>query len=650
MKTNEWYSSEEFEKQYTYDGELGALWSADKTVFRLWAPTAESVFLNLYRAGEADTEDLQESIPMQRSEKGVWSADKLGDLAGTYYTYTVKQQENFGGELVKDVCDPYAKALGVNGNRAMVVNLGSTDPKGWGQDGNPHAAKKATEAIVYEAHVRDLTVHASAGILAKGKFGGLLEQTTIDAEGEGSVLDYLTNLGVTHLQLLPIFDYGSVDERECTQYNWGYDPKNFFAPEGSYATDAYDGSVRIRELKALIKELHNRGLGVIMDVVFNHVYDGDSFCFNNIVPGYFSRKDQEGNYSNGSFCGNDTASERSMVRKLIVDNLLYWAKEYHIDGFRFDLVGLIDVDTIREAEQRLHAFRPDILLYGEGWSMDTHFSKKVCSATQNYAADTPNFGYFSDTIRNVLRGNNFDLTRKGFVNGGIGLSDAVKSNLMGNPHWAQSPSDVVNYISCHDDLTLYDRYASNDPGADRATLIAQCRLAAALVFASEGIVLFGAGEEILRRKINPDGTMNHNTYNCGDAINAIDWGCLREAEYRKQRDYYRKLIAFRKAHPVFALDDPEEITKRFRFYDVWESEAFWCIIDCTGIEGETVDKLVLFFNPDQKEQVVKLPGEVCGGGQLHVCLSSGELCTKQGEEGLAVSAVSAVFLDFHCKD
>ena len=634
------YASKEFEEEFTYGGELGALWQKEETTFRVWAPLAEKVFVNLYQSGSKEAADLLETIPLCPLRKGVWTATKEGNLDGVYYTYTVLQKQIFGGTLEEEVCDPYAKAVGINGDRAMVVDLKGTDPIEWKQDQKPYAGKKVTEAVLYETHVRDLTMSVHSGVKEKGKFIGLAETGTKNSYGDRTSIDYIADLGVTHVHLLPVFDFASVDERGTGEpYNWGYDPKNFFVPEGSYATDPYDGSVRIREMKTMVKAFHDKGLGVVLDVVFNHVNDADDYCFNKIVPGYFSRKDDAGAYSDGSCCGNDTASELCMVRKLIVDNLVYWVEEYHIDGFRFDLVGLLDVDTIVELERQLRIINPDILLYGEGWTMNTCFAKAVLPATQNYAFCTLGFAYFSDTIRNLLRGNNFDLSRKGYVNGGLGLTDALKSNLMGAPHWATSPESVVNYVSCHDDLTLYDKYASNAPEADRKTLISQCRLSAAIVFASQGIPFFSAGEELLRRKVNEDGTMNSNTYNCGDQINAIDWDCLHDEKCQSQSGLYKALIAFRKAHPVLTLTNREDILARFIFTDVWKSEAVVCMVDCSNLEGESSEKICMIFNPDQDSQTIHL-----GEGTWKVAVETAQ--TSQVVSGeITVPGITAVFLE-----
>lgn len=638
-KLGAWYSSEEFEALYTYpEGNLGAEWTKDKTTFRVWAPTAEEVYVNLYSNGLISEKEPIERIAMRPYQNGVWTVIKDGDLHGTFYTYSVLVD----GEE-QEACDPYAKAVGVNGERAMVVDLSSTDPKGWDMDKSPFQNRNATDAVIYEAHIRDLTVHKESGIKNKGKFLGLTEEGTVNSSGDITGLDYIADLGVTHIHLLPFFDYASVDESQEGEYNWGYDPENFFVPEGSYATDPYHGETRIREAKEMIAAFHQKGIGVIMDVVFNHVHNAEKFCFNNIVPGYFSRIDSDGVYSNGSICGNDTASERSMVREYIVQNVLYWSGEYHIDGFRFDLVGLLDIGTINEIVERVHTVRPEVLFYGEGWAMPTNVTKTgVKMATQKNSYLTPDFAYFNDTIRNLLRGRNSDTGEKGYLNGGTGRADGLKSNLMGIPYWASSPEQVVNYASCHDDLTLYDKLQAAEPTADRAALLCYNRLAAGIVFAAAGIPFIQAGEELIRRKVNADGTLNSNSYDAGDDINAIAWDCLQSVDCREMRDYYKGLIAFRNNHPSLRIGDIREIRDRFTFYDIQKGEAVICLIDCEGIEGESAEQLCMIFNPDAEEKEIFLPK---GNWEIHV---SGN---KAGTEGLGeahgsvtVSPVSCMFL------
>lgn len=638
-KLGEWYSSEGFEKLYTYSEEnLGAEWTADKTTFRVWAPTAEKVYLNLYKGGMSKKEDKIESLELESYKSGVWMTEKTGDLHGIYYTYSV-----FIDDEETEVCDPYAKAVGVNGERAMVVNLASTNPKDWSTDKSPFINRKSTDAVIYEAHIRDLTVHKDSGIENKGKFLGLAEEGTVNSTGDRTGLDYIADLGVTHVHFLPFFDFASVDEEQCGQYNWGYDPQNFFVPEGSYATDPYRGEVRILEMKKMIAAFHQKGIGVIMDVVFNHVSDAKKFCFNKIVPGYFSRIDNEGIYSNGSVCGNDTASERSMVRQYIVQNVLYWAEEYHIDGFRFDLVGLLDIETINEIVKRVHAVRPEVLFYGEGWSMPTKLTKKrIKLATQKNSYLTPEFAYFNDTMRNLLRGRNSDIKEKGYANGGTGRADCLKSNLMGMPYWSSSPSQVVNYASCHDDLTLYDKFQAAEPTADRDTLLRYNKLAAGVVFAAAGIPFIQAGEELVRRKVNEDGTLNSNSYDAGDGINAISWDCLQDTECREMRDYYKGLISFRKKHPALCLGDIKEIRSRVSFADIQKGEETIYFIDCKGVNGETIEELCLIFNPEKEEKEVYLPE---GKWEIHVSSNKAGI-ENLGEvkEKVKISPISCMFL------
>lgn len=639
-KLGEWYSSEDFENMYTYpENDLGAVWEREKTIFRVWAPTAEKVYLNLYESGMRTNGEKKESILLKPYKNGVWVIEICENLHGKFYTYTVL----INGEET-EACDPYAKAVGVNGERAMVVDLKSTNPGGWEDDRSPFSGKNITDAIIYEAHVRDLSIHSDSGIKNKGKFLGLAEEGTVNSCGDSTGLDYIADLGVTHVHLLPFFDFASVDEEKEDEYNWGYDPKNFFVPEGSYATDPYHGETRIMEAKKMVAAFHKKGIGVIMDVVFNHVHDAKTFCFNNIVPGYFSRIDSDGVYSNGSICGNDTASERSMVREYIVQNVLFWAEEYHIDGFRFDLVGLIDIETINEIVKRVHAIRPEVIFYGEGWAMPTKLTKEgIKLATQKNSHLTTKFAYFNDTIRNLLRGRNSDETEKGYANGGKGRADSLKSNLIGAPYWVSSPAQVVNYASCHDDLTLYDKFAAAEPAADREMLIRYNRLTAGIVFAAAGIPFIQAGEEMIRRKVNADGTLNSNSYDSGDTINAISWDGLQDKACREMRDYYKKLIAFRKEHPVLRLEDIREIRDRVTFYDIQKGEGVIYLMDCKGVDGETASELCLIFNPDQKEKTVHLPE-----GNWKICVSGSVTDTEfTGEcnQGVKVSPISCMFLE-----
>ena len=634
--TSRHYSTEVFEKKYTYPGhDLGASWTKEKTTFRVWAPTAISVKVRLYRGGVHGSDDLIGQLDMTPGEKGTWVAEKAGDLRGVYYTYLVDRES-----IVKEACDPYARTTGVNGRRAMVLDLASTNPDGWEQDKNPHAGETAVDAVIYELHIRDVSAGKSSGIRHKGKYLGLTETGTKNSSGQSTGLDHIKALGVTHVQLMPVFDFGSVDEAAPDgQYNWGYDPQNYFAPEGSYATDPYDGAVRVRELKQLVKTLHDNGLSVVMDVVFNHVYDTQRFCFNRIVPGYFSRIDQWGHHSNGSGCGNDTASERSMVRKYIVDCVKYWAQEYHFDGFRFDLAGLLDVQTIREAMETVHRDRPDVLFYGEGWSMDTVATKEnVALATQSNAQLLPGFAFFNDTIRDTLKGTVFDNDAPGYVSGAWGQEEWLRDCFLGLHGWCPSPDQTINYVSCHDNMTLFDRIVQATPFAEDEEQIRMNCLAAAFCMTAQGIPLLQAGEELLRSKPLANGTFDGNSYRSPDSVNCIKWGNLRKSAYRTVLAYYQGLIAFRRAHKALRRDNARAVLENVVCMDGLKPNvmAFF-------IRGGTEKDLFVIFNPNREETLVALPQ-----GTWNVCVKgltagNASLGTVQGR--VEVEAISAMVLE-----
>lgn len=538
------YDSAEFEKKYTYPGrDLGAFWSEEKTVFRVWAPTAQEVSLLLYREGSGG-----EPLARQRMHPdvcGTWFAQRYGNLNGLYYTCLV----TVDGQT-REACDPYARAVGVNGQRAMVLDLKSTDPEGWETDHDPFPGKGITDAVLYELHIRDLSMHRSSHIRNKGKFLGLTETGRKTRGGNATGLDHIKALGVTHIHLMPVFDFGYPDESAPSpQFNWGYDPVNFNVPEGSYASDPFHGETRVREMKRLVQAVHDAGLSVVMDVVYNHVFDAGSFCFNQIVPGYFSRMDEAGHYSNGSCCGNDTASERSMVRKFIVDSVNFWADEYHIDGFRFDLMGLLDIATVNEIVRTVHSRHPKAVFYAEGWHMDTQPVKPgVELAVQGNSSKMPGFSFFNDTLRDLLRGSIFDSRAPGFVSGSVCDKGQLNACFMGMPFWAGQPEQCVNYVSCHDNNTLFDRLAIISPEASFETRVRQNCLAAAFVFLSQGVPFLQAGEEMLRSKPKGRGRFEENSYRSPDRVNALRWNDLDKPEYQAVFQYYRGLLAFRKAH------------------------------------------------------------------------------------------------------
>lgn len=602
----DYYGTEEFEAKYTYTGnDLGVTWTKEKTTFRLWAPTAEEVTVNLYESGTEGTQDKVEQLPMKEDVNGTWVAEKEGDCNGIYYTYsvTVKGTTN-------EACDPYARTTGVNGKRAMVLDLDSTNPEGWGEDTNPHAGEKITDAVIYELHVRDLSSDESAGIKNVGKYLGLTETGTKTAGGVATGLDHIKELGITHLHLLPVYDYGSVDESklEKEQFNWGYDPVNYNVPEGSYSTNPYEGEVRVKEMKQMVQALHQNDISVIMDVVYNHVYSASDFCFNQIVPNYFSRTDENGAYSNGSGCGNDTASERAMVKKYIVDSVSYWADEYHIDGFRFDLVGLLDTETINAIVEEVHKTHPDVIFYGEGWTMNTVLTKEgYTMATQKNSTQTPNFAYFSDTIRDLLKGSVFETSETGYISGAQGCEEELIKCFMGlDGEWCTTPSQTIHYASCHDNLTLMDRIARSTASDSREDRIRMNNLAAAIYMTSEGVPFLQAGEEILRSKVKSGGGFDENSYASPDSVNSIKWSNLEEKEYQDVCEYYKGLIAFRKAHPALRLAEAEEVKENVKAVENLSANVVAFEISSEADAGCS-DGIFVAFNANKEAAEITLP-------------------------------------------
>ena len=625
---HEIYSSHAFEEQYTYTGrDLGAVWSQDKTAFRLWAPTAKSAWVKLYRSGDPDARDLLDVLPLNPAGHGTFAAEKEGNLHGIYYTFLA----DVNGKIV-EACDPYARTTGVNGKRAMVIDLSSTNPEGWDSDKNPNPVDSITDAVIYELHVRDLSSDEHSGITHKGKFLGLTET------GTGTGLDHMKNLGITHLHLLPVYDFGSVDEtgKSGNQYNWGYDPVNFNVPEGSYATDPYHGEVRVREMKQMVKALHDHGISVVMDVVYNHVFHTEDFCFNVLVPQYFSRS-VDGKRANGSCCGNDTASERSMVRKYIVDSVKYWADEYHIDGFRFDLVGLIDTCTIQECMAAVHETHPDVIFYGEGWSMGTLLTKPgVDLAVQGNSKLLPGFAFFSDTLRDQLRGSVFDNTAPGFVSGAALPKADLEHSFMGMPYWAAQPSQCVNYVSCHDNNTLFDRIRLAVPKAKREDQIRMNRLAAAFTVLAQGAPFMMAGEELLRTKPGKKGSYESNSYKSPDSVNSIKWDTLTQEEYQTTLNYYKGLIAFRKAHPGLRLRTREQVIHSVHPVPFSNPHVLAFQVE------EEAGRIYIAFNADSQAVSLTLPG-----GKWHPCIRDDIAGTELLEDvggSITVSPYSAMVL------
>lgn len=601
---------QKFDYEVYTGNDLGAVYSPKMTRFKVWAPEAESVKLNLYKQGEGD--NLIEQHIMKKSANGTYVFEKQGDCNGIYYTYTVVNH----GEK-QEAVDPYTKAAGVNGQRGMVINLAKTNPQGFELDGyrNP---EHITDAIIYEGSVRDFTMDESSGVFHNGKFLGLTEANTTNHFGEATALDYISGLGVTHVQILPAFDFETVDEKnQKAQYNWGYDPDNYNVPEGSYAVSPYDGTVRIQEMKQMVLALHSRGIGVIMDVVFNHTYRRDDSNLQKIVPGYYYRSDETG-YTDGSGCGNEVASDRPMVQKLIVDSLIYWAKEYHIDGFRFDLMGVLDIDTMNVIAERLKEIRPDIYLYGEGWNGGPSSLAEEKRAFKASAKKMPGIGMFNDDIRDTIKGSVFYDDHLGFVNGGTHLENALRYGITGavahpqvdydaygSKPWAKEPGQSINYVSCHDNYTLWDKLSVSGPEASEEKKKAMNRLCAAIVFTSQGVPFIQAGEEFLRSKPLPEKKgFAENSYNMPDTVNSIKWDNIHE--YPDMIAYYKGLMALRKAHPVFRMQSEAEMTQNLCFLSDTPENVVAYLLKGKCVD-DTPENILVIFNGNDEEILYNLP-------------------------------------------
>ncbi len=595
---------------YPY-GDLGVTYAPASTTFKLWSPAAQEARLHLYDTDEAVTESR--STTDMDEVNGAWTVAVEGDLDGTYYTFEIKQNGRWLGEAT----DIYATAVGANGMRGQVVNVLETDPEGWEEDRAP-AFVNPTDAVLYELHVRDFSIDPSSGIEHQGKFLGLTERGTTTPRGDTTGLDYLVQLGVTHVHLLPSFDFMSVDERKLDepQYNWGYDPQNYNVPEGSYSTNPSDGKVRIREFKQMVKALHEAGIRVVMDVVYNHTGRTENSNFQLLIPDYFYRFAADGTFSNASACGNEIASERPMVRKFIRESLEYWVDEYHVDGFRFDLMGIHDIPTMNEISESLHGIDSTILLYGEGWKAgDSPLPDSVLALKKN----TPRLrrvAAFSDDVRDALKGSVFDVEERGFVSGADNRAESVKFGIVGatrhpqiaypsvnysDAPWAPNPGQCVNYVSCHDNHTLWDRLAISNPRDGSAARERMQRLALATVLTSQGIPFLHAGTEMLRSK---DG--NENSYSSGDAVNAIKWDTKRL--HPETVAYVRDLIALRKAHPAFRMGTTDVVTTHLAFTDTEDGQLIaYRIRDAPG--DQWADIFVVLNGAEQSRSVVLPEGQ-----------------------------------------
>ena len=606
-------------------------YSPSKTTFRLFAPkNSKAVTLRIYADGQGG-EPLK-TVKMDYSHVGVYTATVDGDLKGKFYTFDTGRGECPG---------VFAKAVGVNGQRGAIVDLDETDPEGWAADRITQKVNM-TDLVIYEMHHRDFSIDPSSGITHKGKFLALTEQKAID---------HLKRLGVNAVHILPSYDYASVDETrlDTPQYNWGYDPLNYNVPEGSYSTNPYEPTVRIKEFKQMVQALHKAGIRVILDVVYNHTFNIDGSNFQRTWPDVFYRKTTDGKWSDGSGCGNETASELAPMRQFMLQSMRYWVDEYHIDGFRVDLMGVHDIETMNRIRAMFDRDFPATFIYGEGWSAGTCAYPLEKLAVKANIGQMPGIAAFGDEMRDALRGPFNDDAKGAFIAGLSGNEESLKFGIAGaisHPQvdmakvnyskeaWASQPAQAISYVSCHDDMCLVDRLRTSIPGIGQDELIRLDLLAQTAVFTSQGVPFILSGEEMLRDKKGV-----HNSFNSPDSINRLDWTNLEK--YPQVFDYYSKLIAMRKNHPAFRLGDAECVRKHLEFLPVQD-----CLVAFRlkgNPKGDSWKNIIVILNSAKQARSVDIPQ----GNYTVVCrdgvINEAGLGTVSGSQ-VSVPAQSAVIL------
>lgn len=574
------------------DINLGVDYSPEKSNFAVWSPHAKKVDLLIYETeGEGEVGQV---ASMEIDEYGIWHTEVKGDLKNKAYNYMIEIDND-----IKCAVDPYAKAVTQNGNRGVIIDLEDTNPEAWSEDERP-ALKQPEDSIIYELHVRDFSISPNSGMEHKGKYLAFTEEgSRLPGTDIKTGIDHLKELGITHLHLQPVFDFATVDESVSYQYNWGYDPKNYNAPEGSYATDSADPICRIKEFKKMVQALHENGIRVIMDVVYNHTYEIDGHSFGKLAPECYYRQDKDGNYSNGSGCGNEVASERPIVRKFIVDSVMHWAKEYNIDGFRFDLMALHDRRTMEQVAEKLHEIDPSIIIYGEPWAADNSPLPTEWQMLKGEQKES-RIGVFNDEFRDAIKGSTRGRDR-GFATGKLneGNIAAVKEGIQGSVNsFAFDPEEVINYVSAHDDLTLWDKIVHSNPEVSEEERIRMNNLSNAIVLTSQGVPFLHAGVEMLRTKYG-----DANSYNSPDGINQIEWG--RKVETIKTFRYYKGLIKLRKNHPAFRMNTAEEIEKKLKFISTDNAIIAFQLGEYAN--DDQWEKIVVIHNPYHEPRRVELP-------------------------------------------
>jgi len=604
---------EQFVNYPTYSGnDLELSVDNSGTHFRLWSPKAQDARVNLYDNGHtgAPFQVLQMKFD---STNGTWTVNVPGKLYGKFYTFQIL----YDGVWKDETPGVWAKAVGVNGKRAAIIDFADTNPEGWTEDKGPDI-EYFSDVIVYEMHHRDMSMHPSSGIANKGKFLALTEKGTVTPLGEKTGIDHLKELGITHVHILPSYDYNSVDEMNLQNniYNWGYDPQNYNVPEGSYSTNPSDPATRVREMKEMIKALHNEGIGVIMDVVYNHTAENDGSNFELTAPGYYHRHWDNGEYANASACGNETASDRRQMRDYIINSTKFWANEYHIDGFRFDLMAIHDTETMNKVAEELKKINKDIFIYGEGWTAGDSPLAPDRRALKENVAKMKNIAVFSDDLRDAVKGHYSNASDRGFASGKPGNEETVKIGIVASTNhpqvdyskgnnskfpYAESPEMIVNYVSCHDDLSLTDKLHKSMEGEPEKNMLEAAKLAQTIVFTSQGTPFMFAGEEIFRDKKGV-----HNSFKSPDSINAINWN--NKSKYHDQFDYYRGLISLRKAHPAFRMTSADDIARHIVFDKIDYSKTPNLISYSlkNHANGDVWKEIKLVFNGASKPQVVTI--------------------------------------------
>lgn len=632
------FTNAELDKFPVYKGkDLGLIYTPTKSTFKIWSPPADEVRLYIY--------DLEGTPPssfhvMKKGKNGVWSANLKGDLAGKYYNFQVMIDSFFLAPSV----DPYAKSVGTNGELGHIVDLAKTNPPSWEMDKKP-ALASAADIVLYELHIRDISIHPSSGVKHKGKYLGLAETGAKTPDGHATGIDHIKELGVTHVHLMPAFDFRSIDESypQNPSYNWGYDPQNYNAPEGSFATEPGNGATRILEFKTMIKALHDNGLRVVMDVVYNHTGATKESVFNQFVPDYFYRRDAKGEYSNASACGNEVASERPMSRKFMLESMVYWAKEYHIDGFRVDLMGIHDIETMNQIVAELRKIDPAIFVYGEGWTAGSSTLPEEKRAVKANVAQLDGIAAFSDEFRDGAKGHVFTPTAKGFINGENKLEESVKFGIVGGVNhpqvnlekvnytkkaWAKSPLQCIKYVSCHDNHSLWDRLLMSCPQSTELERINMNKLAQTMVFTSQGVPFLHAGEEISRPK-----QLVENSFESPDKINQINWE--NKAKYLDLFQYYQQLIKLRKEHPAFRLATQEQVQKHLNFIDFGQENVVGFMLS-EHANSDPWKRILVIYNGNERGKQLAIPE----GNWKIICTNNRIDLNGMGENKLGFAMVN----------